>query len=87
MDAKRLLKRFRAERGPMHARLQYGAALTDVLIRKVAPGGMVFTGSYIPDLNAMVKIMVDDCAVEGVVSARNDVQGSLRFVRPVGAAR
>ncbi len=84
MDAQPILNEFQARKGPLDGQLQYGAGLSAVQIRKVLPHGMVFTGRYIPDLNAIVKIHVDTLAVEGVISSRNDVQGSLIFVRPAG---
>ncbi|MCI4589271.1 hypothetical protein MOK15_04040 [Sphingobium sp. BYY-5] len=44
---------------------------------------MVVTGSYIPRHNAQVTVFVDHYAVEGIVMVRNDIQCSIKFLRPV----
>ena len=82
MDAKAILNLFRARTGPMTAELEHGAGLSQVQLRRVARHGLAFTGGYIPDLATRVTIHVDHYAVEGVISARNDVRASLSFLRP-----
>ncbi|MCF8708922.1 hypothetical protein GS397_26960 (plasmid) [Sphingobium yanoikuyae] len=82
MDATAILHLFQNRMGPLNARLAHGSGLSGVQLRKVIPQGMVFTGQYIPHLNALVKVYVDQFVTEGIVSARNDGCGSLIFVRP-----
>lgn len=82
MDAELLLRAYLAGDVSLDARLQYGPVLCEVKIRKVSPHGLTFMGSYIPDLNALVTVHTDDMAVEGIVSSRGDLRGSMLFVRP-----
>ncbi|MCI4592543.1 hypothetical protein MOK15_21015 [Sphingobium sp. BYY-5] len=82
MDAKIIYETFRSRPIPL-AILQDGPILTDIQIKKLLPGGMQVMGSYMPHRNRIVKILLDRLCVEAVVRARNDVQCSIAFLRPV----
>lgn len=82
MDAKKIYDLFRSTGGPLTGRLQFGAGLTEVRIRRVEPQGMIVTGQYIPHRRTTVKVLVDDLAVEGLVGSRTDVQCRIKFLRP-----
>ena len=85
MDAEPILRAYLARQMSQVAQLQHGPVLCDVRLRKVSAYGLTFMGSYIPDLNARVKIHIDGMAVEGIMSARSDQRGSILFVRPASS--